>query len=119
MFFLGLAVIVLSSLSVFLVFTGKMPPVRLFKSTGFSLDTNVLISANYIHQLPGTPLPKTIELIPASALDQVSNLSIHLILMTFVAGIGYKLALLGVQLLRPIQIKVRTEPNPRAPATSS
>jgi hypothetical protein len=118
MFVLGLAVIVLSTVSIFLVFTGKMPPISLFKATGFSLDTNVLISANYLHETPGNPLPQKIELIPASVINQTSNLTAHLILVTFIAGIGYKIALLGTQLLRPIQIKVRTESPTPPPITS-
>jgi hypothetical protein len=118
MFFFGLAVIVLSCFSVFMVFTAKMLPVRLFSSTGFYLDTNILISANYLRELPGAPLPKTIELVPADVINQVSNLTAHLILMTFVAGIGYKLALLGVQLLRPIQVNLRST-TPIIPAPKS
>ena len=95
LFYLGIVVIVLSVFSVYQVFIGSQLPIQLFHLPAFNLDSQLLS--------PGT----AIELIPASINNQFANLFAHVVLMSFVSGIGYKLSLLGVQLLRPINIQVR------------
>jgi len=47
------------------------------------------------------------ELISSDLLNESSNLAAHLFLMGFMASIGYKIGSLGIQMLRPIVVKVR------------
>ena len=98
---IGIIVIVLSALNIYAVFTGQMLPVQLFHLNGISLD---------LSQYTGVKA-KPAELIPAETLNQTSNLAAHLFLMGFIASMGQKLASLGVELVRPIVVKLRDEKN--------
>jgi len=103
LFYLGIIIIVLTTLSVYLVFSGKMLPVQLFHLPAFNLDSQVLSSLGNKNTLPNGP----IEIIPASINNQFANLFAHITLMGFIAGAGYKLSFIGTQLLRPINIQVK------------
>ena len=52
----------------------------------------------------GNPLP-SLNILPSGVLDNALNLSAHFFLMAFIGGFGYKLAMIGVNLIRPIVIK--------------
>lgn len=91
----GLIVIVFAAINIFAVFTGKAEPVQLFNFAPVVLTL-----------IPGT---KPTELFPARDLNQMANISAQLFLMGFLAGIGQKLASLGVQLVRPIVIKTKDD----------
>ncbi len=105
----GLLVMVFSSVNLLLVFAGKAEPVQLFHFNSVSLDLGQMLSA----QLPAaarsgiqtTTAPA--ELIPADMINQISNVTIHLFLMGFLVSVGQKIASLGVELLRPVTIKVK------------
>lgn len=91
---LGIVLILFALLRMFLVFTGKMPPIDLFDSPAISL-----------------PLPNgaSQELVSADYLNLSSNLFIELLLMGFVASVGQKLASTGTSLLRPITVKLKAK----------
>jgi hypothetical protein len=57
-------------------------------------------------QMPKTP--KT-EIISATMLNDSSNIFAHLMLMGFIVSLGYKLANLGIQMLRPIVVKLKAK----------
>lgn len=103
----GILVIAFAAWSVFSVFTKKSTPVQLFSFSGISLDAS---------KLTGGAVPQSkdsqMELIPSSLLNDTSNIFAHLFLMGFIAGIGHKIASLGVMLLRPVEVKVRTKETP-------
>jgi hypothetical protein len=94
--FVGIFLIIVSVFSVFQVFTGAVKPVQLFQMQGISLD---LGTQN------GIKLPST-EIVPAAMLNDTTNLFVHLLLMGFIASTGQKLASLGIELLRPIVVKL-------------
>lgn len=96
---IGVFVIIFCGLNVLFVFTGKALPIQPFNFPGVSLDLSQSLG------LPKTAGVKPTELISADMLNQSSNLFTHLFLMGFLAGIGQKLASLGVQLVRPIVVK--------------
>lgn len=89
----GVIVIVFAAVSVVTVFTGHAQPVQLFN-----------FSAMSIALAPGA---KPVELFSARDLNQTANITAQLFLMGFIAGIGEKLASLGVQLVRPIVVKAK------------
>jgi len=107
----GIAIIVFSGFSVVSVFSGKSKPVNLFTFSSISLDASSLIGsdappeAREALKLSGQA-PK-LELIPAEIINQTSNTMAHLLLMGFIASIGYKIGSLGTLLARPINVKLK------------
>lgn len=120
---IGLAVIVLSGISVYNVFTKISKPVTLFQFQGISLNPQQLfLNQNNNQLIQGLEGPKS-EIISADLLNDTSNIFAHYLLMGFLVSIGAKIAGLGVMLLRPVEVKVRTKetpiyPQPPAPIVS-
>lgn len=110
----GLIVMCFATLQIVLVFTNAAQPLPLFNisqkpSTPTNTDINSLLSQLQAGGNPsGLSLP-TPELIPAKTINEILNLTTYFFLMTFLAGFGYKLASLGIMLLRPIYVKVKTK----------
>lgn len=98
---IGILIIVFSALNIVFVFTGKALPVQLFNFPAISLDMGQSLG------LPKAVGVQPTELISANILNQTSNLFIHLFLMGFLVSVGQKLASLGVELLRPVIIKIK------------
>lgn len=123
--FLGLGVIVLAGMSVWQIFTKKMKPVQIFNFPGISISTAQTTTAGSINTTGLTDeeaelleniirqeelkAPAKMEIIPGETLSQTTNLLAHVILMGFVASIGYKIAGLGVLMLRPIVVKLKEQ----------
>lgn len=94
--FLGLLVIGVSSFNLYQVFTKKLSPVQFFTGPGISVS------------VPGTTTQQ--EVIPAQTLNDASNLTLHYLLVTFLVSVGFKVSSLGIQLLRPIEVKLTAKP---------
>ncbi len=115
--FLGLLIMAVSAVNIYMVFTNKTKPFEVFNiesnndSQAGSIDVNDLIkqlqSGNSNAKNPDIPQPK-IDILPPEVLNHSLNLTTHFFLMSFVVGFGYKLASLGVQLVRPIKVKLRS-----------
>lgn len=115
---IGILTILLSGLSVYQVFTKRTNPIDLFNFSGISIDTSKIGQQIDTTSLPpsaqeliktNSQTPQKTEILPAEVLNQTSNIFAHLFLMGFIASIGYKLAGLGVMLLRPVEVKVKTK----------
>ena len=91
----GLIIIFYSAFSIYQVFTKQSQPIQLFSGEGIKVE------------IPGSKAPS--ELIPADQLNEISNLTAHYLLMSFLVSIGFKISSLGVQLLRPIEVKLATK----------
>lgn len=98
---IGLAIIAGAAFNVYQVFNNLSKPVELFSFPGVALDLSSLVPG-----LPANSNTKA-EILPASVLNQSANVAAHLFLMGFVVSIGYKIASLGVSLVRTIEVKVR------------
>ena len=98
---LGLLTIIFSAFNVYQVFTKQASPIGLFQLKGLSLDV-----AQYLPSDPRSATPPPAEIFPAADLNFISNLTAHYLLMSFFIGVGFKVASLGIQLLRPIQVKL-------------
>ncbi len=106
----GTILILFALVHVFLVFTGKMPPIQLFNSSGISFDPTALMNA--ATPAGGQAPTQTVhrqELISADLLNETSNFFAELVLMGFVASAGQKLASIGTTLLRPISVKLKAK----------
>lgn len=121
----GLIIMVYSVIDMIMVFTDKKEPVSLFnissdKASG-SLDINNLISQLQQNNPELTnqtiPQPK-IDILPPEVLNKTLNISVHFFFMTFVLGFGYKLSSLGIQLIRPINVKLKSNSPPTPPQVS-
>lgn len=100
----GIIVMIIAFVTVVLLFTGVISPVKLFTIPSPSFNTS-----NLIPSVPGLPAPKgeKIEILPTETFSTVLNLGVQFILMTFVMSFGFKLADLGVKLIRPIKIEAK------------
>lgn len=113
----GVVLIVLSTLNVYLVFTGKTPAISLFSTGGISLDLKQFLGpgVNPALDLAKSESGSQLELLSADSLNKLFNLSFHLVLMGFISSAGFRLASLGNQLLRTIEVKVNSlESKPEA-----
>lgn len=111
---IGITIIVLSGYSVYSVFTKQSQPVKLFNFNGISINVGQIVMGNLPADVaqfaPKNQSPQTTEIISPQMLNDSSNIFAHYILMGFIASLGFKLASLGVMLIRPIVVKLRTQP---------
>jgi hypothetical protein len=111
--FVGIAAIVLSTVNVYLVFTGKAKPIQMFNQANNSIDLRSLISQlNPASGLPGNKPASQADILSPNSLNSVFNLTAHLVLLGIISAAGFKLASLGVMLLRTIEVKLLENPVP-------
>ncbi len=110
----GLIIILFSGFSVYQVFTAKEKPVSLFHFEGISLNLSSLLGSGEgltseqqaaLERQKAQIKPQ--EIVSSALLNDSSNIAAHMFLMGFIASIGYKIASLGIQFLRPIVVKMR------------
>lgn len=105
----GVLMILFATLSVYRLITGSKDPTGFFKLPSIQVDLGPVISATLPSSFrSGTPVSAKTELIPSGSLNRILNLIAHLALMGFVASSGYKIALVGTYLLRPIEVKLKS-----------
>lgn len=110
----GVMIILVALLLVYQVFTKQTQPAHLFSFPGISIDLSKIVAS----QLPkdvtlpaGTAMEQ--EIIPAKVVNDSANIAAHLFLMGFVASVGYKIASLGVLMLRPVVVRVKEAAEPQ------
>ena len=91
----GLVIIFFSALNIYQVFTQQAQPIQLFSGEGIKVE------------IPGSKTPS--ELVSADYLNEISNITAHYLLMSFLVSIGFKVSSLGTQLLRPIEVKLQAK----------
>lgn len=115
--FIGILIMIIALVNIFMVFTGRMKPIRVIR-----LDQSTSTSSFDITQLfPNLPedqksqlqqlggINPTAGLFPPELMNDLVNLTTHFFLMTFLMGFGQKLASLGVNLVRPIKVTLRSQ----------
>jgi hypothetical protein len=109
----GLLIAGYSCFSMYQVFTKRTEPVQLFTFAGISLDPAKFTAGSLPAGIPSQITQqlqvgmKAMEIIPANVLNDTSNIFAHMLLMGFVASIGFRLATLGATLVRPIVVHLR------------
>lgn len=102
---IGLVAMILPTISVLLVFMKVTPPIEIFDFPPISFDMTQALSANLA---PGIKLNSApMEIMSADMLNQTANIVAHVFLMGFIINLGYRLASLGIQLLRPIKVEMK------------
>lgn len=109
----GIGIIIFAAFSVLRVFTAKAQPASLFNFPAISLDASSLIGSDAPPDArealrSGAQAPK-LELIPSEIMNKTTNALAHLLLMGFIASIGYKIGSLGVMLSRPIIVNLKSK----------
>ena len=99
----GLLIILFACFSVYQVFTKKSQPTNLFTLPGITVDFS-----KFADQTAQNSNLKQ-ELISPDLLNSPLNYFSHIILMSFIASVGYKIAMVGTNLVRPIKIKVKED----------
>lgn len=98
---IGLSVIVFSAFSVINVFKGRSQPYNLFSLPAISMN---------LSKLAGQPVPPEAnleqELVAADIINKPTNLIAHLLFMGFITTVGFKIAQLGIMLVRPVKVNV-------------
>lgn len=98
----GLLIIAYAGFSVFSVFTARAEAIELFQFKGVSIPLSALMEGG---APPGVELPE-IEIFPAEVLNSTTNTLFYLLFMGFLVTVGAKVATLGINLVRPIIVKV-------------
>lgn len=103
----GVLIMFFSLYSVFGVFKGTSEAYPLFDLPPITLDLSNLAGGDVSPE--SSPDALKTELVGAEVLNEPLNLFAHLLLMGFVANVGFKTASLGVQFLRTIKVKLNQE----------
>lgn len=108
----GLIIMFGALIQVLLVFTGRIQPI-----STFSIESPKLSLSAFMPQLPtgSLPLPagtgdQSLELLPTADFNKMINMSVTIFLMGFVLSFGFKIASLGVMMLRPVVVKTAGKP---------
>ena len=101
---IGLIIIATATVNVYMVFNTQASPVQLFNFPPVELDLSSMLPAGL-----GAAGQAKSELLPASVLNQTANVAAHLFLMGFIVSAGFRVASLGIQLARTIEVKIRGE----------
>lgn len=100
----GIVIILASALNIYLIFSGQTHPVKLFDFPAVNLDLSSSLG------LPSTGVKNApMELASPALLNDTTNLFAHLFLVGFFVNVGAKIASLGIELLRPVVVKLREE----------
>ncbi len=113
---IGILLMIFATSQIIMVFTGRATPIKIFKTeesstqgTG-SFNPQELIKQFQDTNTQGSSLPTqmpNVQLIDTKALNDILNLTVYYLIMQFLLSLGYKLASLGIQLLRPIVVQMK------------
>lgn len=120
---LGIAIIIFSVVSVYSVLTGKSIPAQIFTTEGISLDLAALsgggLSREQKENLAKQNISTKTQLVTPELLNSPLNLMTHLFLMGFIASAGFKIAMIGTTLVRPIKVNLKSKEAAVAESSSS
>lgn len=117
---IGLIIMIFCVINMVMVFSDNAKPFSIFNisSSNSALNIGDIVSqlqkSNPSNLSQSIPAPK-IDILPPEVINQTLNLSTHFFLMTFILGFGYKLSSLGVQFVRPINVKLKSSPETPLP----
>jgi hypothetical protein len=111
----GICIIGLAAFNIFGLLTERTQPVQFFDFDGLSIETPSLVPntsipgvSDQLDELFGeSAQPQTTEIIPKTMVNQTLNLFVHIFLVGFFVNVGFKVASLGNQLVRPITVKLK------------
>lgn len=112
---IGVVVIAVCGVNAYDVFTGRMQPLAVYSASKTTpsvavqpAEGTVNVSA-LIQPVVESALSQTM----GGSMEKPINLTIHLLLLGFIASLGYRIASLGTMLVRPIVVSVRGVTQPQ------
>lgn len=108
---IGVLVMIFSVYYLFLVFTNKATPLKAFHPDPFSNQQqtynpqDLLTNPSAVTQMQTALITQVLE----KQMDKTWDTAATGFLMYFIMLLGFRLSTLGVQLIRPIQVKLRTK----------
>jgi len=107
----GTILMILSLFSVYQIFINKVKPITLFNLPGISIDLSGVAPEvpQEVKEKESSPQSLKTELVQKEVINAPLNLLAHIIIMGFIANIGFKIASLGTLLVRPIKVTFRDE----------
>ncbi|QQS39529.1 hypothetical protein IPM62_02870 [Candidatus Woesebacteria bacterium] len=105
---IGLTIIGYAVFNVLGLFTQNTQPVQMFDLPGLEIDLGQSYKVEIPQELTDAgvsvdmPTSKKQEILPAGIMNQTTNFIAQLVIMGFIVNVGYKIASVGIQLLRPI-----------------
>lgn len=108
---IGLAVMLFSGYNIYQTFTGKLEPIELFSlDRGIGLDFSSFLvgdaTPEELAQIKSQNNDLKTELVSPELINRPMNLFSHFLLMGFFVNIGFKVGLLGTNILRPVKVEV-------------
>lgn len=100
----GIIIIIFSAFNTYLVFTKKAEPIQLFSFNGLSIKPSQFMPVNL--QISSE---SKVEVVSSEMINLSSNIFAHLMLMGFLATIGFKIASLGIMLIRPVVVNLKAK----------
>lgn len=106
----GLIIMIFATIQIIFVFTGKAKPIELFQyeeqkqTVSSELDLNSLLSQLQAGQTSNAGSLPSLPFLDPDTINKSLNLIVYYLIMQFLLGLGYKLASLGTQLIRPINV---------------
>lgn len=106
----GIIVLGFAGLNMIDLVTGKVRPIEFFQFQPVNVDLEGMLRGSLPPEIAtvvaGKPTQPT-ELLSADLLNQPANFVVHLSIMGILAGIGQKVASLGIMLVRPIKVNLK------------
>ena len=113
----GILIMIFATIQIITVITGKATPIEFFsnKTDITNNSSNSLNPEDLLKQIQGGgnnsefnvgQMPN-VQLIDPKMLNDILNLTLYYFIMQFLLSLGFKLASLGTQLLRPIQVDMK------------
>jgi hypothetical protein len=116
----GIAIISITGINAYDVFTGKAEPVNVYKAAAAAVPQITVQPAQGKADVSALIQPLIQSAIGQSMggnMEKPINMTIHLLFIGFIATVGYKLASIGAMLVRPIVVEVKGVPStPPTPA---
>lgn len=112
---IGLLLMTFATIQIVLVFTGRAKPMEIFNYDSTADPTNSFDPQALMQQFQNpdgqtSTIPSSfpnVQLIDPKALNDILNLAVYFVIMQFLLSMGFKLASLGIQLLRPIVVQMK------------
>jgi hypothetical protein len=105
----GVLLMLLTVIQITLVFTNIIKPIPLFSDSSGNSPLSSLTQQAGSSTASGQQLPALPSFMSSQTLNQSLNTMSDFFLMSFIGGFGYKLANLGVLMLRPVVVKLKSK----------
>jgi len=114
---IGIIMIIITTFQIFSVFTGKATPIEVFKGEKTTKTTAQSSTSDLLDQIQegdfsallnsGSGTISGFGVMNPETLYKMLNITAYYFLMMFLLNVGFKIASLGVQMVRPIKVEVK------------